>query len=102
MASHGDSLGDETVQRTMGDAADVRPDGARLTAVYPPEVQGAIELGEQEVVLGRKPKSDERSLRLEHKTASRRHFVVRYNGREHEGVDLGRRNGSRVDGRDVV
>lgn len=104
MASGGNTLDEETVQRTMGrPSRDARPDAARLTAVYPPSVAGSIALADEEVVLGRRPRSHELGLALDDPTTSRRHFVVRWDadGGEHVGIDLGSRNGSRIDGRPV-
>lgn len=104
MASGRDTVDEETVGRTMdGPSRDARPAAARLTAVYPPGLAASLCLADGEVVLGRRPRSEELGLALEDPTTSRRHFAVRWDaGRgEHVGVDLGSRNGSRVDGRPV-
>lgn len=101
MAPPESTLGDETVQRPMGDGAAGEAEAAQLTAVFPPSVRGSVFLGEEEVVLGRRPRPEDRGFKLDDPTTSRRHFAIRYNGREHVGIDLGSRNGSRVDGRDV-
>jgi DNA-binding NtrC family response regulator len=101
MAPGAKTLDEETVQRTMGKPTGTRPEAAQITAVHPPGLRRSMRLGDGEVVLGRRPKSDEAGLRLEDKTASRRHFAIRWDGERHVGVDLGSRNGSRVDGVDV-
>ncbi len=103
MASVGKTVDEETVQRTMGDAPDPTPDAAQLTVVYPPGAGERMRLGGREVVIGRRPRSDEAGLSIDHPTASRRHFAIRWDEDrgEHVGRDLGSRNGSRVDGHRV-
>ena len=91
----------DTVQRTMSDRSDARADGAQVTVVFPRSLKGSIRLDDVDVVLGRRPRPDERGLKLDDPTTSRRHFVIRWDGRQHVGIDLGSRNGSRVDGHDV-
>jgi two-component system, NtrC family, response regulator GlrR len=91
---------DETIQRPMGRDKDDRPASARLVVSYPPGLRASVPLGTGELVLGRKP--GERGHTLDDPTVSRRHFAVRWAAeqREHVGLDLGSRNGSRVEGRD--
>ena len=87
----------------MGDSSDARPDAAELVAVYPPGVRGRIRLDTRETIIGRRPRPEERGLKTDHPTASRRHFAVRWDAKlgVHQGIDLASRNGSRVDGRDL-
>ena len=90
---------DETVQRPMGRVDETRPTRARVVVVFPEAVRATIPLGEGELVLGRKP--GDRGHKLDDPTVSRRHFAVRWDGKAgaHVGLDLGSRNGSRVEGR---
>ncbi len=90
---------DETVQRPMGRVDETRPTRARVVLVFPPSVRASIALGEGELVLGRKP--GDRGHKLDDPTVSRRHFAVRWDDAigAHVGLDLGSRNGSRVEGR---
>jgi transcriptional regulator with GAF, ATPase, and Fis domain len=99
----GRSVDDETVQRPMGTPTDVAAPPAQLVVAYPRELAAVIRLGERELTLGRRPRPDELRHVIDHPTVSRRHFVVRWDAasREHAGVDLGSRNGSRVDGAEV-
>ncbi len=101
MARDGSSLDDETVQRPMGDRSEARAVAAQVTAVFPATVRGTIRLAVDEVVLGRRPRSEALGLELDDPTTSRRHFAIRWDGEQHVGVDLDSRNGSRIDGRDV-
>jgi len=90
---------DETVQSPMGRVEDERPTRARLVIVFPVGLGASIPLGEGELVLGRKP--GDRGHKLDDPTVSRRHFAVRWDGGDgvHVGLDLGSRNGSRIEGR---
>lgn len=72
---------------------------AQLRVVHPKDLAVTIPLARPSVVLGRKP--DEPSTpSLNHKTVSRKHFVVEWSSaREHHlGRDLSSRNGSWVNG----
>jgi transcriptional regulator with GAF, ATPase, and Fis domain len=90
---------DETVQSPMGRVDDERPAGARLVVVFPSTVRAVVPLGEGELVMGRKP--GDRGHLVDDPTVSRRHFAVRWDeaGSHHVGLDLGSRNGSRIEGR---
>lgn len=86
---------DETLKRPMQDAAEAAPTSARLRLVFPRDLSATVPLSDQEVVLGRRPGN---GFRVDDPTVSRRHFAVRKRGEGHFGIDLGSRNGSRVDG----
>jgi transcriptional regulator with GAF, ATPase, and Fis domain len=86
---------DLTAQRPMEDAPNGDLVSARLQLVYPRDRQAVIDLDQRELVLGRRP---EPGLRVDDPTVSRRHFAIRFLNGRHVGIDLGSRNGSRVDG----
>ncbi|HHH30023.1 MAG TPA: FHA domain-containing protein [Polyangiaceae bacterium] len=90
---------DETVQRPMGRVDEKRPTRARVQIVFPEALRASIPLGEGELVLGRKP--GDRGHKLDDPTVSRRHLAVRWDPKAsaHVALDLGSRNGSRVEGR---
>lgn len=90
---------DETAQSPMGRVDHKRPTRARAVIVFPTALRAAIALGEAEIVLGRKP--GDRGHKLDDPTVSRRHFALRWDAKAaaHVGLDLGSRNGSRIDGR---
>ncbi|MEZ4445698.1 MAG: sigma 54-interacting transcriptional regulator [Polyangiaceae bacterium] len=94
---------DETVQRPMGVVEDERTPPAQLRVVFPLHLVATLPLGRSELVLGRGvpgSRGPERGVALDDPTVSRRHFAVRGGpGGVHHGLDLGSRNGSRIEGR---
>jgi len=72
---------------------------AQLRIIHPEDMLVSVGLARPSVVLGRKP-DDASTPPLNHKTVSRRHFVVEWSSvhRCHLGKDLGSRNGSWVNG----
>ena len=92
---------DETVQRPMGRGADERLPSAQLRVVFPESLVATVSLQQREVVLGRRP--GDGGHKIDDPTVSRRHFVIGYDSGtgQHHGGDLGSRNGSRIEGRDV-
>src|SRR5687768_13412342 len=95
---------DDTVQRPMERPAAERSPPARLRFVFPRQLTGVVGLGDEDVVIGRRPEPGERGFKLEDPTVSRRHVALRWSTelRSHTVADLGSRNGSRVDGRDLT
>ncbi len=72
---------------------------AQLRVVHPPDMVATVPLARPSVVLGRKPEEPS-TPPLNHKTVSRRHFVIEWSSAHHRhlGRDLGSRNGSWVNG----
>ncbi len=90
----------DTVQRPFDRAPEQREVNAQLRIVSPKELVTTVTLGQDRVVLGRRPDEDG-GIRLNHPTVSRRHFGIAFDETlgGHAARDLGSRNGSRVSGR---
>jgi transcriptional regulator with GAF, ATPase, and Fis domain len=70
---------------------------ASLTAVFPAGLSWRVELGADPRVLGRD--GGPGVAALDHRTVSRRHLEISWDGGRHVATELGSRNGSRLDGR---
>ena len=96
-----DAVGEtvDSTRQTAHNDEDARPAAGRLRAVYPRELRGVLDLGREQVVLGRLP-DDLTSPPLLHPTISRSHFVIEWDSglQSHVGKDLGSRNGAWVNG----
>ena len=70
---------------------------AALVAVHPPGLRWRLALDEDEVRIGRGARG---AAQLDHGTVSRHHLAIRWDAaaRAHVAIDLGSRNGARVDG----
>ncbi len=80
------------------EASELDSAAARLIAVSPPGLEWQLELEEDEVQIGRTAGG---AAQLDHATVSRSHLTIRWDAgaRCHVALDLGSRNGARVDGR---
>jgi transcriptional regulator with GAF, ATPase, and Fis domain len=90
---------EETVERPMNQRRRDAALRAELAVVFPTRLAGVVPVGWEPLVLGRQPGDSGHAL--DDPTVSRRHFAVRWDAAAncHVGVDLGSRNGSRVDGK---
>lgn len=69
---------------------------AQLHVVHPPELASRFTLGASSIVLGRSRQIGGHAI--PHRTVSRRHARVDWQGGVHRVIDLGSRNGSRLNG----
>ncbi len=90
----------ESSRQALGGEGQASAAAARLLAVYPPDWEACIDLDDSPVVLGRAPDSTGMPP-LVHRTVSRSHLRVEWDAAidGHVVLDLGSRNGARVDGR---
>ncbi len=89
----------ETAPQSTGSSPSAVLARTRLTVVHPPALLRVIDLGPEQLVLGRQ--SDPHyGVQLDSPTVSRNHFAVTWDPKRgaHLGQDLGSRNGSRVNG----